>query len=74
MENKEGQGAIFKNEKKSGNAPDYRGKVMINGQMTEIALWVKESKKGVKYFSVSQKNAENEPRAEPKGDDDGLPF
>lgn len=60
MENKEGQGAIFKNEKKSEKAPDYRGKVFINGQLTEIALWERESKSGVKYFSVNQKNIEEQ--------------
>ena len=74
MENKEGQGAIFKNEKKSEKAPDYRGQVMINGQNTEIALWVKESTKGVKYFSVSQKNVTEKEVKEPSGSSDGLPF
>ena len=54
MENKPNSGAIFKNDKKtSANQPDYRGKVNVNGKEMEIALWVKESSKGLKYFSCS---------------------
>ena len=50
METKVNTGAIFKNDKKQGNQPDYRGKVNVNGKEMEIALWLKESSKGLKYF------------------------
>jgi uncharacterized protein (DUF736 family) len=53
METKTNTGAIFKNDKKQGNQPDYRGKVNVNGKEMEIALWLKESSKGTKYFSCS---------------------
>lgn len=53
METKVNTGAIFKNDKKQGNQPDYRGKVNVNGKEMEIALWLKESSKGTKYFSCS---------------------
>ena len=53
METKVNTGAIFKNDKKQGNQPDYRGKVNVNGKEMEIALWIKESSKGMKYFSCS---------------------
>lgn len=53
METKKNTGAIFKNDKKQGNQPDYRGKVNVNGKEMEIALWLKESSKGTKYFSCS---------------------
>jgi len=53
METKNNTGAIFKNDKKQGNQPDYRGKVNVNGKEMEIALWLKESSKGTKYFSCS---------------------
>lgn len=53
METKVNTGAIFKNDKKQGNQPDYRGKVNVNGKEMEIALWFKESSKGMKYFSCS---------------------
>jgi uncharacterized protein (DUF736 family) len=54
METKNNTGAIFKNDKKTKETqPDYRGKVNVNGKEMEIALWMKESSKGTKYFSCS---------------------
>lgn len=46
-------GAIFKNDKKSDNAPDYKGTINIDGVDKDIALWIKTSKDGSKqYFSA----------------------
>jgi uncharacterized protein (DUF736 family) len=54
METKQNTGAIFKNDKKTNEKqPDYKGKVNVNGKEMEIALWLKESAKGTKYFSCS---------------------
>ena len=54
METRNNTGAIFKNDnKKAENHPDYKGKVNVNGKDMEIALWMKTSAKGVKFFSVS---------------------
>ena len=54
METRINTGAIFKNDnKKAENHPDYKGKVNVNGKEMEIALWMKTSAKGVKFFSVS---------------------
>lgn len=54
METKVNSGAIFKNDKKAKEThPDYRGKVNVNGQEWELSLWLKESAKGIKYFSVA---------------------
>ena len=54
MEQRNNTGAIFKNEnKKAENHPDYKGKVLVNDKEMEIALWVKTSAKGLKFFSVS---------------------
>ena len=51
METKQNTGAIFKNDKKTNEKqPDYKGKVNVNGKDMEIALWLKESSKGIKYF------------------------
>lgn len=53
-QNKENTGAIFKNNKKTSvKHPDYRGTVNVEGKEFEIALWLKESQKGTKYFSVA---------------------
>lgn len=79
-ENKVNTGAIFKNDKKSSaNHPDYRGVVNANGKEMEIALWMKESKTGKKYFSVSlsepyQKDAQASGDKTFKPQDDDLPF
>jgi uncharacterized protein (DUF736 family) len=54
METRNNSGAIFKNDnKKAENQPDYKGKVLVNGKDMEVALWLKTSAKGVKFFSVS---------------------
>ena len=52
MEIKLNSGSIFRNEKKSDKAPDYKGKVNVNGKVMEVALWVKEGNKG-QFFSAS---------------------
>lgn len=72
MEQKEGQGVIFKNSKTKETQPDYTGKAMIHGKMVDVALWVKEGQKG-KFFSVSIKDKEPKPEAK-TGSEDGLPF
>ena len=80
-ENKINTGAIFKNTKKTAQThPDYRGVVNVDGKEMEIALWLKESKSGMKYFSVSL----SEPWVKPGGQandqepltpqEDDLPF
>jgi len=54
MEQKNNTGAIFKNDNKTTDKhPEYKGKVLVNNKEMEIALWVKTSAKGVKFFSVS---------------------
>ena len=54
MEQRNNTGAIFKNEnKKAENHPDYKGKVLVNNKEMEVALWMKTSAKGVKFFSAS---------------------
>jgi uncharacterized protein (DUF736 family) len=81
-ENKINTGAIFKNTKKStAMQPDYRGVINCDGKEKEIALWVKESKSGMKYFSASlsdpfQKTTESTAPAESpfKESEDDLPF
>ena len=54
METKQNTGVIFKNNyKKTDSQPDYKGKALIDGVEKEIALWLNESKSGVKYFSAT---------------------
>ena len=50
---RDNQGALFKNDKKGNDkAPDYKGKVQVNGEEMEIAAWVTKSKKGTTYMSL----------------------
>ena len=85
METKLNSGAIFKNDKKtSEKAPDYKGKVNVNGKIMEISLWVKTSQKGTQYFSAAfqepfkkeneTKTYSNETKYTPKIDESDLPF
>jgi len=82
MEQKINSGAIFKNDNKSSDKhPEYKGKINVDGKEYAIALWLNESKAGVRYFSVKLelpyvKNEEVSKAVEtlkPLLDDD-LPF
>ena len=52
MTNKENTGAIFKNENSTGNQPQWKGKIDVNGKEMEIALWQRTSQNGVNYLSA----------------------
>lgn len=75
-EQKEGQGALFKNHEKSEpKQPDYRGDVTIGGAKYWLAAWLKEGKNG-KYMSVKatpkQEGGKHKPG--PQKEDDAIPF
>lgn len=81
METKNNSGVAFKNDKKTNEkAPDYKGTVNVNGKDMEIAMWVKESQKGTKYFSVAfqepfkKDTADATFVAKNNKQDDDLPF
>lgn len=55
FEHKDGSGSLFKNDKKGNDrAPDYKGDICVNGEVMEIAAWLKEGKAG-KFMSLSVK-------------------
>jgi len=41
------------NKKEKDTHPDYRGGINVEGKEYDVSLWLNESKRGVKYFSVS---------------------
>lgn len=52
-EQKEGQGSLFKNQKKTDEKhPDYKGDCLLNGKKMQIAAWIKEAKNGSKFMSL----------------------
>jgi uncharacterized protein (DUF736 family) len=46
-------GVLWKNDRKGSNekAPDYKGKLTVNGAEFELAAWIRDGKKG-KFLSV----------------------
>ena len=77
---KEMTGRLFKNDKGANPArPDYRGDAMVNGELVEMAAWIKESQNGKKFMSISFKPKEQQQPAKQKVveddfQDDDIPF
>lgn len=75
------RGALFSNKenKTAENHPDYKGSINVNGTDFWLSAWLKTSKEGKKFMSLSVMPKESKPAAKPKqayhGDDDGdIPF
>ncbi len=45
-------GAMFKNETDNEKAPNYKGKLNVDGTEMQIAAWIRTSKAGVKFMSL----------------------
>lgn len=74
------RGVLFKNDRGRGeNSPPYTGNCEIDGTEYWVSAWVKESKKGGKFFSLAFR-AKDEPRQQrsnsrPRDDfDPDIPF
>lgn len=67
FEEKNMSGALFKNDKEGGNPnwPDYRGSLTVSNQQYELAAWIKTSKAGKKYMSLSVNPKLQSDRASP---------
>ena len=72
------RGALFKAEKKSEKHPDYTGKINIGGNDHYLSAWIKESKAGNKFMSLSLGDAvEQKTQSKQQGADlyeDDIPF
>lgn len=47
------RGVLFKNKKETESHPDYAGKINFEGTTLRLAAWIRESKDGKKYMSLS---------------------
>jgi len=53
-EKKDNSGALFKNDKKEKDThPDYRGDIKIDGVEYWLSAWIKPTKNGTKFMSLS---------------------
>jgi len=68
-------GILFKNESDNEKAPNYKGKINVNGNEMQIAGWVRTSKSGNKFLSlkISELNPNGSAKPIPKQDED-IPF
>ena len=70
------RGVLFKNDKKGNDsAPDYTGKIDVEGKPYRLAAWIKEGRSG-KFMSLSlTEPREGSSSAPPAGDlSDTIPF
>lgn len=83
--NQEGRGALFKvTDKKGESFPDYSGNLVVGGIECYVSGWIKKSKGGKTYMSLSVKPKEarrdnQRDQVKPQEDtrppfDDEIPF
>jgi hypothetical protein len=70
------RGALFRNTDKSKETDrDYAGTLNVDGTEYWVSGWLKTSKAGAKYLSLSLKpKAEPTKKDKPKAETDGRPF
>lgn len=71
------RGALFKNDRKQqDNHPDYTGSLNVKGQEFFLDAWLKKSKDGKTFMSVSVKPKTGKPAGSRRrqDDDDAPPF
>ena len=75
------RGVLFKNaDKQKENQPDYKGSVMVDGVEYWLSSWIKTSKKGDKFMSLSLQPKDEKPAKKPAKqveedfEDEDLPF
>ena len=72
FETKDNSGALFTNNKKAENHPDFKGKCRVNGVDMEVAVWQKTSAKGMQYMSMSFSEPWVNPNAQVEQPSQGL--
>ena len=74
-------GFLMKNDKKEvgSKQPDYTGKQKVDGVEYDLSAWIRESKAGRKFFSISikppfKKEDKQAEISKQSIDFDGIPF
>ncbi len=72
------RGSLFKNDKKTTEQmPDYKGQINVNGEEFWINAWLKTSKQGTKFMSLSitpKDRQVSEPTRKATQVDEDAPF
>lgn len=67
-------GALFKNDKEHDKQPDYKGSINVEGTDYWLSSWIKTSKAGRKFMSLSVTPKEAQPKREGAPFSDDIPF
>ena len=74
----ENTGVLFKNESDNEKAPNYKGKINVDGKEYELAAWIREAKSGKgKFMSLKvqePRQKKPEPAKEIADMDDDVPW
>ena len=66
MEQRDNSGVLFRNDKKeSGNQPDYKGNITVDGKSYWLSSWIKEGKSG-KFMGLAVSPKEEANTSSPK--------
>lgn len=68
------RGVLFKNDKKGNEkAPDYTGKLNVDGKEMRLAAWLREGAKG-KFMSISVSEFQKKEQKKIEDLDDDVPW
>jgi len=77
---RDNSGVLFKNDKKeTGNQPDYKGNITVDGQPYWLSAWIKDGKSG-KFMGLAVSPKEEANTSSPKKKssiedmDEDIPF
>ena len=82
FQQRDNSGALFVNDKKEGNQPDFKGDMLIDGKAYWLSAWQKPCKNNGTFLSIALKPKYDETKAPPPEDqsrpeaceDENLPF